>query len=121
MISEARSALLAVFTAAGIRGVEVVPERITPPLAVLEPSSDWVQSGDIYGSFRVGFDVTMIVQTAANETVSKNLDMMVDDVLEAVSNAAGFYVASVGAPQLLTVQNAEFLTATLTVYQNTKL
>jgi hypothetical protein len=121
MISEARSALLAVFTAAGIRGVEVVPERITPPLAVLEPSSDWVASGDVYGAFRVGFDVTLIVQTAANATVSKALDDMVDSALAAVSEAAGFYVAAVSGPQLLTVQNAEFLTATLTVYQNTSL
>jgi len=41
--------------------------------------------------------------------------------LTAVSGAQGFYVGSVSAPTLLSVQNAEFLSATLTVYQNTRL
>jgi hypothetical protein len=121
MIGAARIALHGILEGAGIRTSATVPERITPPLAVLEPSSDWVQSGDVYGSFRVGFDVTLIVQTAANATVSNNLDDLVDDAIEAIADANGFYVGSVGAPSLLSVQNAEFLTASMTVYQNTTL
>ena len=112
---------MAVFTAANIRASEVVPERITPPLAVLEPASDWVMSGDTFASYRIGFDVTVIVQTAANATVSAAMDQAIDDVLGAVAAAQGFYVASVSAPSILSVQNAEFLSATLTVYQNTHL
>jgi hypothetical protein len=49
------------------------------------------------------------------------MDDAVDAVLTAVSGAQGFYVGSVSAPTLLSVQNAEFLSATLTVYQNTRL
>lgn len=121
MIGAARSALAGVLSGAGIRTSATVPERITPPLAVMEPASDWVQSGDVYGHFRVAFDVTLIVQTAANATVSDNLDDFVDSAIAAVADAEGFYVGSVGAPSLLTVQNAEFLTASMTVYQNTTL
>jgi hypothetical protein len=49
------------------------------------------------------------------------MDDAIDAVLTAVSGAQGFYVGSVSAPSLLSVQNAEFLSATLTVYQNTRL
>lgn len=121
MINDARSSLLALLSDAGIRAVEVVPERITPPLTVLEPASDWVQAGDTYGSFRIGFDATVIVQTASNAVVSEALDDAVDAVLTAVQGAQGFYVASVGAPTILSVQNAEFLSATMTIYQITNL
>lgn len=121
MIAEARTALADTLESAGLRVSPFVPERITPPLAVLEPSGDWVAGGDTFGSFRVGFDVTLIVQTAANETVSSALDSLVDDTLSAISGAAGFYASAVSAPTLLSVQNAEFLSTTITVYQNTSL
>jgi hypothetical protein len=121
MISAGRTALLDVLTAAGIRASSVVPERVTPPLSVIQPASDWVTGGDTYGTYRLGFEVTVIVQTAANAKVSQTLDDAVDAVLTAVSGAQGFYVGTVGAPSILSVQNAEFLSATLTVYQNTRL
>jgi len=121
MIATGRTALLNVLTSAGIRASSVVPERITPPIAVIEPSADWVTGGDTFGAYRLGFDVTVIVKTAANATVSTTLDDAIDAVLGAISGAQGFYVGSVGAPSLLAVQNAEFLSATLTVYQNTRL
>ena len=121
MISAGRTALLDVLTAAGIRASSVVPERVTPPLSVIQPASDWVTGGDTYGTYRLGFEVTVIVQTAANAKVSQTLDDAIDAVLTAVSGAQGFYVGTVGAPSILSVQNAEFLSATLTVYQNTRL
>jgi len=121
MISQGRDALLAVLTTAGIRTSEYVPERVTPPLAVLQPAGDWVTAGQVFGEYRLGFDVTVIVQTAANSVVSSAMDDAIDAVLTAVSGATGFYVGSVSAPSLLSVQNAEFLSATLTVYQNTRL
>ena len=72
MIGAARTALASILTDAGLRVSAFVPDRITPPLAVLEPSGDWVVSGDTFGSFRIGFDVTLIVQTAANEIAKKS-------------------------------------------------
>jgi hypothetical protein len=121
MINAGRLALVNVLTSAGIRSSEVVPERITPPLAVLEPAGDWITSGATFGEYRLGFDVTVIVQTAANAKVSKAMDDAVDAVLAAIATAQGFYVGSASAPTLLSVQNAEFLSTTLTVYQNTRL
>jgi len=121
MIGAGRDALLAVLTSAGIRATEVVPERITPPLAVLQPAGDWITTGAVFGEYRLGFEVTVIVKTAANAVVSSAMDDAVDAVLTAVAAAQGFYVGSVSAPTLLSVQNAEFLSATLTVYQNTLL
>lgn len=121
MIVEARSALETLLDGAGFNVSAYVPERITPPIAVMEPSSDWVQSGDVFGAYRIGFDVTLITQTASNAKATDEVDQMVDDLLDAVGAAAGFYCGSVGAPSALQANNAEYLSVSVTIYQNTSL
>jgi hypothetical protein len=121
MISEARSALSGILETAGLRVFEFLPERATPPMAVLVPSSDWVESGDTFGSFRVGFDVTLVVQTASNQVMINKLDELTDETLQAIADAAGFYASSVGAPSAVDINGVDYLSATITVYQNTKL
>ena len=121
MIGAARTALTNILTGAGLRVFAFTPERVTPPVGILVPSGDWVTSGDVFGAFRVGFDVTLIVDQAANETMITALDTLVDDTLDAIVPAAGFYASQVGAPSLIEISGAQYLSTTITVYQNTTL
>ena len=121
MIVSARTALASVLSDAGLRVFAFTPERATPPMAILTPSGDWVTSGDVFGHFRIGFDVNLIVQNAANETMINALDELVDSTLEAIADASGFYAGQVGAPSLIDISGAEYLSTTITVYQNTQL
>jgi hypothetical protein len=121
MIGEARTALASILTGAGLRVFAFTPERAAPPMSILVPSGDWVTSGDTFGSFRVGFDVTLIVAPAANETMITALDDLTDSTLEAISDATGFYASSVGAPSLIDISGGDCLSTTITVYQNTQL
>lgn len=121
MIGAARTALASILTDAGLRVYAFTPERATPPIGVLVPSGDWVTAGDTFGSFRIGFDVNLIVQNAANETMISALDDLVDETLEAIADSTGFYASQVGAPSLIDISGAEYLSTTITVYQNTKL
>jgi hypothetical protein len=100
MIAQARAALTTVLENGGLRAMEYVPERITPPMAVIQPSGDWVASGDTFAAFRVGFDVTLIVQTASNQVVASQLDDLVDETLAAITAATGFYASAVSSPTL---------------------
>jgi hypothetical protein len=121
VIGAARTALTDILTDAGLRVFAFTPERATPPMAILTPSGDWVASGDVFGSFRIGFDVNLIVQNAANETMITALDTLVDETVEAITEATGFYASSVGAPTMLELSGADYLSTTITVYQNTQL
>jgi hypothetical protein len=121
MIGAARTALASILTDAGLRVFPFTPERSTPPMGILVPSSDWVSAGETFGSFRVGFDVTLIVANAANETMITALDDLTDSTLEAISDSTGFYASSVGAPSMLDISGADYLSTTITVYQNTQL
>ena len=121
MIGEARTALAGILTDAGLRVFAFTPERATPPMGILVPSGDWVSAGETFGTFRLGFDVTLIVANAANETMISALDDLVDSTLDAISAAAGFYASQVGAPSMLDISGADYLSTTITVYQNTQL
>ena len=121
MIADARSDLAALIEGAGVTCMEYIPERITPPIAVMEPTSTWIQSGEAFGEFRIGFDVTIVTQTASNAKATDNLDSMVEDVLTAVQGAQGFYTDSVSSPAVLAVNNAEYLSVAMTIYQITRL
>jgi len=121
VIGAARTALTDILTDAGLRVFAFTPERVTPPVGILVPSGDWVTSGETYGAFRIGFDVTLIVDQAANETMITALDTLVDDTLDAIAPANGFYASQVGAPSLIEISGANYLSTTITVYQNTQL
>lgn len=121
MIASSRTALAALIENAGVRCVDYIPERITPPIAVMEPTSEWIASSETYGEWRIGYDVTIVTQTASNSKATNTLDGMVEDVLTEVAGATGFYAGSVSAPNVLAVNNAEYLSVALTIYQNTRL
>jgi hypothetical protein len=121
VIGAARSALTSILTGAGLRVFAFTPERVTPPVGILVPAGDWVTAGDTYGAYRVGFDVTLIVDQAANETMITALDTLVDDTLDAIAPANGFYASQVGAPSLIEISGANYLSTVITVYQNTQL
>jgi hypothetical protein len=121
VIGAARTALTDILTDAGLRVFAFTPERVTPPVGILVPSGDWVTSGETYGTFRIGFDVTLIVDQAANETMITALDTLVDNTLDAIAPANGFYASQVGAPSLIEISGANYLSTVITVYQNTQL
>lgn len=121
MISEARAALLAVLETAGIPAYSVVPDRSQPPMAVMIPSSDWIENGEVFGEFSISFDVEIVAGTGTNQAMSAELDTMAEDVLTAVANAPGMYAASVGQPTAVDLNGAMYLGTTITVKQNTQL
>jgi hypothetical protein len=121
MIAETRSALQAILEATGLHTYEIVPERAAMPCAIMEPSASWISSGEAFGEFRIAFDVTVAVQTATNAAQTSNLDALIEELLIAVQDAPGFYVADVNAPSGVEINGVIYLGASFTVYQNYRL
>ena len=121
MIAEARTALKAVLTAAGIPAYSEVPDRSQPPMAVFLPSSDWIENGEVFGEFTISFDVEIVAGTGTNQAMSLELDNAVEAVLVAVTEAPGMYAASVGQPSAVDLGNGMYLGSTITVKQHLQL
>ncbi len=121
ILSSIRTPLATALGSVSANVYSYVPEAVQVPAVILVPSGDWVTAGDTFGAFRIGFDVTLIVENAANETMITALDDLVDDTLDAIAPANGFYASQVGAPSLIEISGANYLSTTITVYQYTKL
>jgi hypothetical protein len=121
MIAEARAALVAVLDTAGVTAYSVVPDRSQPPMAVMIPSTDWIENGETFGEFSISFDVEIVAGVGTNQAMSAELDDMVEAVLSAVTAAPGMYASSVGQPTSVDLNGAVYLGTTITVRQNTTL
>lgn len=120
MISQARTALVDLLDDAGFRVFDYVPPNITPPCAVIFPADEYVQAGENFGEYRIGYDVRIFAQNLTNEHVTGVMDQYIEDVVIAVNDAAGFYLESIPAPEMYAENNSSFLGVQFTVYQLTR-
>ncbi len=120
MITEARTALVDLLDEAGFRTFDYVPPNITPPCAVIFPANEYIASGETVGEYRIGYDVRIFAQNLTNEHVTGVMDQYIEDALIAVDGAVGFYLESIGAPEMYQENNSSFLGVQFTVYQLTR-
>jgi hypothetical protein len=120
MISEARTALADLLDGAGFRVFDYVPPNITPPCAVIFPLDEWIQPGETYREYRIGFAVRIFAQALTNQNATVTMDGYVEDLIEAVDDATGFYMNGIGAPEQYTENNSTFLGVEANIYQITR-
>ena len=96
----------------GIAPFEYVPERIAPPAAVITPATPYIQEGDTFSQIEVKFDIVLIAGHATNETVTKELDQMIMDVINELDDVA---IESVEAPTGFEWNNANYLGSRITI------
>jgi hypothetical protein len=90
-------------------------------MAVMVPSTDWIENGEAFGEFTISYDVEIVAGTGTNQAMSVELDTMVEDVLAAVAEAPRMYAAAVGQPTAVDLNGAMYLGTTLTVKQHLQL
>jgi hypothetical protein len=96
-----------------VETVAFIPERITPPVAIVRPGGTYITPLTLGGEWRLGVEIDLIAATAANEMVEENLDGLICDLIAALPNYAT--LSNISAPAGLTTGNAEYLSATATL------
>lgn len=71
-------------TATGITVYSTLPEVMTPPAIVLAPDDPWVSSGQVFGSWRVGYVITIYVEWGEYATIDAAIEDALPDVLGAL-------------------------------------
>lgn len=120
MISEARAALSTLLDNAGFRVFDYVPPNITPPCAIMFPMSEWIQPGETYREYRIGFNVRILAQALTNQNVTATMDGYVESLIEAVDDATSFYMSGVSSPEQYSENGSTFLGIEATIYQITR-
>lgn len=111
-ITTAKAQFAAALDTAGLRVLDYVPERITPPIVIVNVSSPYIVANN-FGEFDVNLEIVAVAATATNKQATEKLDELIQDVLNALPNFAQF--KSVNQPYNLQTNNAEYLAANIYV------
>ena len=83
-LKAARDELALLLTSAGVSVHSYIPERITPPVAVIEPGSPYMEEGTTFCEFQVRFNVVLLAAHATNENATNHLDQAICDIIDKV-------------------------------------
>jgi hypothetical protein len=101
-------------TEAGLNVLEYVPERVTPPVVIINSGQPYLQTAQ-FGEWSLGLELVLVASTATNKKATENLDQLIENVLNAIEPLTYVRISSVNQPYNLQTNNAEYLAASLTV------
>ena len=102
-----------VIVAAGLECVEYIPERIIPPLVVINSAAPFLTPDTLGNGYIMGLELVLVSGTATNEFATEALETLIQDVLRALPNYAE--LQRVDKPFSLAVNNAEYLSTNVFV------
>jgi hypothetical protein len=97
---------------AGLNVLAYVPERITPPIVIVNAASPYVQTAE-FGEYNLGLELVLVASTATNKKATENLDQLIEDVLLALEPLTYARLISVNQPYNLQTNNAEYLSVNI--------
>jgi hypothetical protein len=98
---------------AGLNVLDYVPERIVPPIVIINSASPYLTPSDLSKEYTLSLEVVMIAATATNKQATEKLDELIEDVVNAMPRYAR--LLRVNAPYNLQTGNAEYLAANASV------
>lgn len=110
-ITAARVELALDLTAANIKVLEYIPERVTPPIVIMQAGAPYINLVTIDTQYDLNIELIAVSSNQTNAKASENLDALIEKVLNGLPDYAKF--ESVGQPYYLSANNAEYLAATV--------
>jgi len=93
--------------AAGLKVSDYVPERITPPIVIINARSPYLAVSDLANEYYLNVELVLIAATATNKQSTEKLDELLADVVNALPPYARMFPT--GTPYNLQTNNAEYL------------
>jgi hypothetical protein len=98
---------------AGLDVLDYVPERITPPIVIINSGSPYLVAETVGNEYRLGLNLTLVASTATNEEATEALDELIADTVSAISTLGYVILKTVNPPYRLAANNAEYLASDL--------
>lgn len=97
--------------AADLIVVDYVPERITPPVVIINAGTPYLRPSSIGNEYTLNLELVLVAATATNKTATERLDALLEAVLLAMPGYAR--VIQAGQPYNLQTNNTEYLATTV--------
>ena len=111
-INDAKVQFKTDLVAAGLNVLEYVPERITPPIIIVNAASPYIETAQ-FGEYTLSLELVLVASTATNKKATENLDQLIEDVLLALEPLTYAKLTNVNQPYNLQTNNAEYLSVNI--------
>jgi enamine deaminase RidA (YjgF/YER057c/UK114 family) len=98
---------------AGVTVVDYIPERITPPIVIINTASPYLTPSTLGNEYKMNLELVVVAATATNKQASEKLDEAIEAILLAMPRYAR--VLSVNEPYEMATNNANYLSANISV------
>jgi hypothetical protein len=98
---------------AGVVVVDYIPERITPPVVIINTASPYLVPSTLGNDYKMNLELVVVAATATNKQASEKLDEAIEAILLAMPRYAR--VISVNEPYEMATNNATYLSANISV------
>jgi len=102
-----------VLVAAGLDAKEYIPERIIPPIVVINSGSPFLVLESLGREYVLSLELVLVAGTATNEIATEQLEDLIQATLRALPSYAS--LQRVEKPFALSVNNVEFLSTNVIV------
>ena len=114
-ITLTRAEFALALTEAGLDVKAYVPERVIPPVVIMNAGSPYLSPVNIAKDYQLNLDLTLVANQATNETATETLDQLIQDTILAIEPLNYAVFNDVSKPFMLSANNADYLAATLTI------
>ena len=97
--------------AEGINVLEYVPERIVPPIVIINVASNYLTPNSLSKEYEMNLELVAVAATATNKQATEKLDELIEAVILALPAYA--QLLRVASPYNLQTNNAEYLAANI--------
>lgn len=97
--------------AGGLIVSDFVPERITPPIVIINAGTPYLRPSTIGNEYVLNLELVCVAATASNKLATERLDELLESVINAMPGYAR--VISAGQPFNLQTNNTEYLAASV--------
>ena len=94
-------------TAAGLNVVDYVPERIVPPIVIINNGTPYLQPSSLSREYTLNLELVCVASQATNKQASEKLDELLQNVINALPGYAR--MVNAGQPYNLQTNNTEYL------------
>lgn len=99
--------------AAGLNVLDYVPERIVPPIVVMNNATPYLVPNTLGNEYRLALELVCVAANATNKQALEKLDELICDVLTALPRYAN--LGQVNEPYELQTNNASYLAANINI------
>lgn len=114
ILQEAKQDVATALEATGITVYTVVPDNATTPCLLVAAGEPYLVTADVFGKHTVRLVVGITTDTGAKESITAELNTMIEQVLEAL-DGLDVRLQEVSQPEEWAVSNTTYLTTRVTV------